>query len=68
MKKRFGWYEWITVALAVAITGFAIGQAIVEHRWDPLWTAVVIPAALVASLGSRRTACRWPRSRQRSDA
>ena len=48
MKKRFGWYEWITVALAVAITGFAIGQAIVEHRWDPLWTAVVIPAALVA--------------------
>ena len=22
MKRRFGWYEWITVALAVAITGF----------------------------------------------
>jgi hypothetical protein len=68
MKKRFGWYEWITVALAVAITGFAIGQAIVEHRWDPIWTAMVIPAALVASLGSRRTVHCWPRSRRRSDA
>ena len=68
MTRRFGWYEWITVALAVAITGFAIGQAIVEHRWDPVGTAVVLPAALVASLGRRRTASCWPGSRQRSDA
>ena len=68
MKKRFGWYEWITVALAVAITGFAIGQAIVERRWGPVWTAVVIPPALVVSLASRRTGHCWPRSRQRSDS
>ena len=68
MKRRFGWYEWITVALAVAITGSAIGQAIVEHTWDPVWTAAVIPAALVASLRRRRTGHCWPRSRQRSDS
>jgi hypothetical protein len=68
MRKRFGRYEWITVALAVAIMGFAIGQAIVEHTWGPVWTAAVIPPALVASLGSRRTAYCRPRSRQRSDA
>jgi len=67
MRRRFGRYEWIMVALAVAITSFAIGQAIVEHRWDPVWTAAVIPAALVASLGRRRTGYCWPRSRRRSD-
>ena len=68
MTRRFGWYEWITGALAVAITGFAIGQAIVEHRWDPVWTAAVIPAALVASLRRRRTGHCWPRSRRRMDS
>jgi hypothetical protein len=68
MGKRFGLYEWITVAIAVAIMGFAIGQAIVEQRWGPVWTAAVIPAALVASLGSRRTKYCWPGSRQRPDA
>jgi hypothetical protein len=68
MSRRFGFYEWITVAIAVAIIGFAIGQAVVEHRWDPVWTAAVIPAALVASLGSRRTRYCRPGSRQRRNA
>jgi hypothetical protein len=68
MRRRFEWYSGITVAVAVAIMGFAIGQAIVEHRWDPVWTAAVIPAALVASLRRRRTGHCWPRSRQRSDS
>jgi hypothetical protein len=67
MRRRFGWYECITVVFAVALTGFAIGQAIAERRWDPIWTAVVIPVALVASLRTPRTGYCWPRSRRRSD-
>ncbi|MBV9943269.1 MAG: hypothetical protein JO262_14185 [Solirubrobacterales bacterium] len=69
MQRRFGWYEWATVALGAALVGFGIAQAIWEHSWAPIWTVGWIPAVLAASLGTRRTrdGC-WPRSRRRSGA
>jgi hypothetical protein len=67
VASRFGWYEWLTVAVAGAIAGFAVAQAISEGSWQPIWTAAVIPAALVGSLGTRRTGRCRPRSGRRSD-
>jgi hypothetical protein len=66
MRRRFEWYDWVTLAVGGVIAGFAIAQAITERSWQPIYTAAVIPAVLVASLGTRRTS-RWPRARRRSD-
>jgi hypothetical protein len=66
LRTRFGWYEWVTVALAAVIVGFGVAQAIWEHSWQPIWTVAVIPAALVAALGTRTAGRCGPRSR-RSD-
>jgi hypothetical protein len=67
VRRRFGWYEWVTVALAAVIVGFGIAQAITVESWQPIWTVGWIPAVLVATLGRRRTAYCFPRSRRRSD-
>jgi hypothetical protein len=68
VRKRFGWYEWVTIALGAAIVALGVAQAIADHTWQPIWTVGWIPAVLVASLGTRwrRGRC-WPRSRRRLD-
>jgi hypothetical protein len=68
VRRRFGWYEWVSLALAAVIGGAAIAQAIREHSWQPIFTVAWLPAVLVTSLGTRRTTGRcWPRTRRRSD-
>ena len=68
MRSRFGWYQWVAVAVAIVLLGAVIAQALNEHTWGPIWQVGWLPAVLVATLGTRRTPGRcWPRSRQPSD-
>jgi hypothetical protein len=68
MRRRFGWYEWVTIAAVAVVAIAAIAQAIREQSWHPIWTVAWLPAVLVASLSARRMRGRcWPRARGRSD-
>jgi hypothetical protein len=66
MRRRFGWYEWITVVAVAIVAGAAIAQAVRERSWQPIWQVGWLPAVLVASLSrpQRTGDCsRWLRRR-----
>jgi hypothetical protein len=63
MRRRFGWYEWVTIVAVAIVAGAAIAQAIREHSWQPVWQVGWLPAVLVSLSGARRTGRCRPRSR-----
>jgi hypothetical protein len=67
MRRRFGLYEWGTLAIAAVVLGFTIAQAIREHSWEPIWMVAWLPAVLVASLSRpHRPGDCWRRLRRRA--
>jgi hypothetical protein len=68
MRRRFGWYEWVTILAVAVLAGAAIAHAIREHSWQPILTVAWLPAVLAASLGKGgATGSCWPRARRRPD-